>query len=149
MDKDDPFRKRTVKAWLIAGSAVRKLDKVRPWIQDECHKSLTHSSHLSRKFIPQLLKEENDLKKEELKDAEKLGIMFDATPFRGDFFAVVARFVVVDPSEKKAKAVQRLIHGANVEGSMNQHTIAGEVTEGLMSVGKTHYDAVVGINDGC
>ena len=78
-----------------------------------------------------------------------IGIIFDATPRQGDFFAMIARRVVLHEEMKQASCAQSLIHCAALKGSLNSDTLAGQVTAGLAARGKTNEDAVVGMMDGC
>ena len=149
VDVDDPFRKRAVQSFLSSGIALKKIDTLRPWLEAECRRSLTHSNHLTNKFVPKLIKEEKTIQRLEFMDDDYIGIIFDATPLQGDFFAMIGRHILLDPRLKRAIAGQVLIHGANVIGSLNQYTLAGEVTTGLMSIGLQHSNVAVAINDGC
>jgi len=106
---------------------------MREIIESECHRSLTHSTHLSQ-HIPKLHKMETDLQELILK-IKYIGIIFDATPRQGDFFALIARYIVLDAGKKRAVAEQQLIHCAAINGSLNQYTQVGEVSRGLQARG--------------
>ena len=84
-----------------------------------------------------------------LGQTDHIGIIFDATPRQGDFFAMVSCHVALCPKTKTAKARQLLIHCSNVEGSLSQHTLAAEVSHGLHARNVKHSKAVVACNDGC
>ena len=96
-----------------------------------------------------MLSEETTLQKEELAIPKHLSVIFDATPRNGDFFAMLARCVVLNEELKRATCKQTLIHCAAVKGSLNGDTLAGEVTRGLAQRGKCNEDAVAGMMDGC
>lgn len=146
---DDPFRERATKAWLISGNPINRMDKFRGWLQEETGKSLTHSSNLGRKFIPVLLKKERALLKDEFEEVDAVGMIFDATPLQGDFFANVFRRVDLDPDKKRASALQTLVYGSSIEGSLNQHSLSAEVMASLLAAGTPPEKAVVAMNDGC
>ena len=98
---------------------------------------------------PGLLSDEATLQTDEMKLAKVLGIIFDATPRQGNFFAMIARRVVLHEEMKRASCAQTLIHCAALKGLLNGDTLAGQVTAGLAARGKTNEDAVVGMMDGC
>ena len=130
------------------GIPMYKADKMRQWAESECQKSLTTSNMLSQ-HIPKLLKKEAELQEMILKGVKHIGIIFDATPRHGDFFALLARYVVLDPDTKRAIADQQLIHCAALNGSLNQYTQVGEVSRGLQGRGMKNEKAVVAMQDGC
>lgn len=121
---------------------------MREWVESECKKSLTSSKHLSQ-HIPKLLKKETDLQEMILKAVKYIGIIFDATPRQGDFFALIARYIVLDADKKRACAEQQLIHCAALSGSLNQYTQVGEVSGGLQARGMKNNQAVAAMQDGC
>ena len=84
-----------------------------------------------------------------LKAIKYIGIIFDATPRQGDFFALIARYIVLDSDKKRAVAEQQLIHCAAINGSLNQYSQVGEVSRGLQARGIKNDQAVVDMQDGC
>ena len=101
------------------------------------------------KYVPELLLDETTLQTDELKLANVIGVIFDATPRQGDCFAMIARRVVLHREMKRVFIAQTLIHCAALKGSLNGDILAGQVTAGLAARGKTNKDAVVGMMDGC
>jgi hypothetical protein len=147
-DVGAPFRKDIVKSFVCAGVPMNKLKHLRAFLQRNCNKSLGHYMHLNS-YVPELTASETTLQAAELKLADVFGIIFDATPRQGDFFAMIARRVVLHKGIKKASCAQTLIHCAALKGSLNADTLAGQVTAGLAERGKKTKDAVVGMMDGC
>ena len=145
---DLPFREGFVEMLYSVGIPNYKADKMRPWVENETKRSLTHSSHLSS-YVPKLLKKEEDLQEMTLKAVKYIGIIYDATPRQGDFFAMLARFIVLDVEKKRATANQQLIHQAAIKGSLNANTLAGEVSTGLQNRRIKNDQAVVEMVDGC
>lgn len=148
VNKDIPFRERLVKAFSAAGIPLAKAEKLREWLESEVKRSIGHPSMLPE-HIPALLEKEEWLQEEILRVAEYIGIIFDATPRQGDFFAMIARFVRIDEEKRTAVAVQELIHCEAIKGSLDQNGLLGEVAKGLSNRGIKARDAVVGMNDGC
>ena len=148
VDADVPFRERFVQMMCQCGIPLTRADKMREWVESECKKSLTSSKHLSQ-HIPKLLKKETDLQEMILKAVKYIGIIFDATPRQGDFFALIARYIVLDADKKRACAEQQLIHCAALSGSLNQYTQVGEVSGGLQARGMKNNQAVAAMQDGC
>ncbi len=148
VDKDKPFRERFVEMCLRVGIPLTKSDAMRNWVEHECNKSLSHSAHL-RRYIPALLKKEELLQEKVLESVEHVGIIFDATPCQGDFFALIERHVNEDKEARRATARQQLIHCAALKGSLNAYTLAGEVATALQGRRLKNEQAVVSNNDGC
>ena len=119
------------------------------FIQEECKQSVGDPQNTAAAYIVELLKEEKVLQREELKLVEYISIIFDATPRKGDFFALIARCILLDPELKTARAKQTLIHCSALKGSLNAVTLASEVTTGLANRGMTNDQTVAAMNDGC
>ena len=148
VDADTPFRKNFVKMMAMCGIPIVKANKMRRWVENECKKSLTDSRHL-RMHIPDLLREETELQEKNLKAVNFCGIIFDATPRQGDLFAMLICYVELDEVKKRAICEQQLIHLSAVKGSLNNYTLAGEVSRGLQARGIKNEQAVCAMEDGC
>ena len=75
---------------LKAGIPAFKIDKLRPYLERRMSISLSHSSHLTRTYVPALkLKEEKTLRSE-FKGAF-IGVYHDGTTHQGESFAIVFR----------------------------------------------------------
>ena len=145
---DTPFREGFVEMLMKCAIPIARAEKMRVWVEKKCQRSLGHFTKLPQ-HIPKLLKKETDLQELILKSVKYIGIIFDATPRQGDFFAMLARYVVLEPVKKRAVAHQQLIHCAAVQGSLNQYTQLGEVAKGLHARGIKNERAVVEMADGC
>lgn len=145
---DQPFRESFVSMCLQLGIPLNTADKMRPWVQTNCNRSLTDRSHLAA-CIPKLFEDECKLQEEVLKTAKHVGIIFDATPRKGDLFALLARRIELNEEIKRATAPQELIHCAALKGSLNAVTLSSEVNKGLMNRRLTQEQAVVSMSDGC
>lgn len=122
---------------------------MREWLERECQKSLGPPKRLASTYVKDLLEEEELLQREELEIPEHISVIFDATPRGGDFFALLARRIVIDEKARKAEARQSLIHASALKGSLNADTLVGELTKALGNRGMSHKKAVAAMNDGC
>ena len=146
--EDDASREEFIKAMSIAGIPLHTAMKIRGWIERGMKFSIGHVSDLYRTYLPKLLKDEIADQKQDL--AEKpIGIIHDATPRLGDFFAMLARFIVLDPEEKTARANQLLFHCAAIKGSLNAETLSRELHHGINERDIRLRDVLVSMNDGC
>ena len=59
-DADVPFRKDAVKSFVGAGVPLRKVQKLRTFLQKNCNKSLSHPQHLNG-YVPELVSDETAL----------------------------------------------------------------------------------------
>lgn len=148
VDADIPFRERFVEMMMRVGIPLNKADKMKSWVESECKRSLGSQADLAG-HIPKLLKREEELQESILKGIKYISIIFDATPRQGDFFALIARMIVLDAEKKRAVADQQLIHCSALKGSLNASTLAGEVSKGLQNRRIKNDQAVAAIQDGC
>lgn len=148
VDADRPFRERFVEMMMRVGIPLNKAEKMKPWVEKECKRSIGNRTDLAG-HIPELLKKEEELQESILKGIKYISIIFDATPRQGDFFALIARMIVLNPETKRAVANQQLIHCAAIKGSLNANTLAGEVSNGLQNRRIKNDQAVAAMQDGC
>ena len=64
-------------------------------------------------------------------------------------FVLWREILFLTPTRKRASARQRLIHGANIAGSLNGTTLATGILVGLHNRNIKHDKAGVSCNDGC
>ena len=129
--EDIEYCESTLKAFLRCGIPLNKLDgPFRDYLQKYSQQALVNRVDLARGFLPDLVTEETKLQREELKD-RLLSIVYDATPRQGDCFALVVRFMELDPNLRIAFAKHVLIHVSTLDGSMNAESLSAEVTTAL------------------
>ena len=86
------------------------------WIGEKAGFSLSTPGHMTRDHVPALLKLEESMPQEELKGNE-VSLMQDGTPFHGELFATIARYVREEPW--KVAVCNRLIDLFPAQSSLN------------------------------
>ena len=148
VDVDRSFRDRFVAMLVTVGIPIYRSTKMRHWVERECQKTIGAWTDL-RAYIPEQLKREAALRENILSKVRRIGIISDATPRGGDLMCLIERHMDLNPNTRRAEAVQQLIHLAAVKGSMNAHTLAGEMSIGLQNRRVKNEQAVVSVVDGC
>ena len=130
-ETDKEFCKDTVKEFLRSGIPLNKLDgTLRGYLTKNTHKALSHRSELASTYIPKLRENEKELQRLECRDRNVL-VSYNATPRRGDLFAVVARYIESNEEKRTAKAVHILIHVSAMRGSMDANSLSEELSRAL------------------
>ena len=131
---DVAFSKDTVKQFLINGIPLGKLRKgsLRPFLQKITKMKLSNYKYLNQ-YIPELLKDEEKLQCQMLRDV-KVSIIHDATPRQGDLFGLLLRYVILDPQTRRATANHTLIHVSTISGSLNQFSLNAEVSSTMLYI---------------
>jgi len=143
------FRQDTLRAWLIAGIPLARLDKIRPYLERVSHWKLTHSNNLVTKYIDGLVKAEDMLFREALRNrVGGIAIITDNTPRLGDVFALLLRFVKLDDNGIP-QITQWLVDVRFLQESMTAVQLAWLVTTTLAKYGLTIRDIDAFITDGC
>ena len=94
----------TVRAMMLAGVEISKIDKLRGFLVKHANMTLTHSSHL-RSYIPIIAKSEIDRLKERLRHVKAVTVIFDGSTRVDEVMAIIVRYCAQD-----FETIQDLIH---------------------------------------
>jgi len=129
--EEKEFANDVVKSFLINGIPLNKLrGPLRGWLAKLAGKRLPNGKDLPAMCIPNLLFEEEELQRIELRDQD-LSIVYDATPRQGELMVVVARLVKEDQDKKTARIQHILFYISTLADSLNAASLSAEVSTAL------------------
>lgn len=90
-NKTQIFRAEALDQFIKAGIPVKKLNKLRRWLERRCGLTLTADNHMQATYLPPLrMKEQSAIRKEF--DEQDVGVSYDGTTHNGESFSITARF---------------------------------------------------------